>query len=188
MVSRRLYASVRMDSKKPKHLRISQLFTSYHNPLPSPSMKKQTMWCPGKALTWGLQVVGIMMAFKATHPDEIAWGVCTGAERSPRWRAWAASASRALRKETPAEEVMGEGKRRRISNNGLTKEPFHYWLFMNSKVTPSTDTDPSCNYRFLSFCLTYFTQSIYVSTVLTNRLIVTLTSVWGSIFWPSTVG
>lgn len=122
MVSRRLYASVCMDSKKPKHLIISQLSTSYHNPLPSPSMKKRTMWCPGKALTWGLQVIGIMMAFKATHPDEIAWGVCTGAERSPRWRAWAASTSRALRKENPAEEVMGEGKRRRISNNGLKKK------------------------------------------------------------------
>ena len=178
-----------MDSQKAKHRRISQLSTSYHNPLPNPSMKKLTMWCPGKALTWGLQVIGIMMAFKAIHPDETAWRVCTGAERSPRWRVWATSTSRALRKENPAEEVMGEGKRRRITNYGLKKKrPFHYWFFMNSEATPSADTDLSCNYRLLSFCLTYFTQSTYISTVLRNRLTATLTSVWGSIFWPSTVG
>ena len=44
------------------------------------------------------------------------------AERSPRWRVRATSTSRALRKENPAEEVMGEGKRRRITNYGLRKK------------------------------------------------------------------
>ena len=86
MVSRRLYASVRMDSKKPQHLRISQLSTSYHNPLPNPSMKKLTMWCPGKALTWGLRDISIMMAFIAIHPDEIAWECAQVQRGSPRWR------------------------------------------------------------------------------------------------------
>lgn len=52
----------------------------------------------------------------------------------------------------------GEENYRRSKKN----KPFHYWLFMNSEATPFTDTDPSYNYRFLSFCLTYFTQSIYV--------------------------
>lgn len=109
MVSRRLYASVCMDSKKSNHLRTSQLSTSYHNPLPNPSMKKLTMWCPGKALTWGLGDISIM-AFKATHPDEIAWGVCPGAGGRPRWRTWATFTPGAPRKEIQQRRWWGRGR------------------------------------------------------------------------------
>ena len=46
---------------------------------------------------------------------------CAQVQRgSLRWRTWATSTSRALRKENPAEEVMGEGKGRRMTD-GLKK-------------------------------------------------------------------